>query len=180
MREVEGRKLVELILKGQGGLRQASVAILNIDTDVTDGLKWRLCKAAQQLQIPLIFVCDYGVANARNELDQKCLCLEVRHEPQNVEQALRRMTQRRVDTTCARLSTPRSCWYSVLQVESCQQLTSQRQRPAISFCCQATPRTCQRCLSCCSRAAKNSVEHSNFSTSLPVERALRPWSNARL
>ena len=79
MREVDGRKLVELILKGQGGLRQTSVATLNIDTDVTDGLKWRLCKAAQLLQIPLIFVCDDGPA--RNELDQKCLCLEVRHEP---------------------------------------------------------------------------------------------------
>ena len=32
VREVEGRKLVELILKGQEGLRQTSVAILNIDT----------------------------------------------------------------------------------------------------------------------------------------------------
>ena len=42
MREVEGRKLAELILKGQGGLRQTSVAILNIDTDVTDKLKWKL------------------------------------------------------------------------------------------------------------------------------------------
>ena len=49
----EGRKLVELILKGQGLLHQTSVAILNIDTDVTDKMKWRLCKAAQQLQIPL-------------------------------------------------------------------------------------------------------------------------------
>ena len=77
-----------------GGLRQTSVAILNIDTDVTDGLKWRLCKAAQQLQIPLIFVCDNGFVTARDELVQKCLCLEVRHDPQNVEQALRRMTQR--------------------------------------------------------------------------------------
>ena len=55
MPKVEGRKLVELILKEQGCLRQTSVAILNIDTDVTDELKWRLCKAAQQLQIPLIF-----------------------------------------------------------------------------------------------------------------------------
>ena len=89
MREVEGRKLVELILKRQGGLRQTSVAILNIDTDVTDGLKWRLCKAAQQLQIPLIFVCDDGVVTPREELVQKCLCLEVQQEPQNVEQALR-------------------------------------------------------------------------------------------
>ena len=94
MREVEGRKLVELIIKGQGGLRQTSVAILNIDTDVTDGLKWRLRKAVQQLQIPLIFVCDDGVVTARNELVQKCLCLEVRHEPHNVKQALRRVTQR--------------------------------------------------------------------------------------
>ena len=94
MREVEGRKLVELILKGQGGLHKTSVAILNIDTDVTDVLKWRLCKAAQHLQIPIIFVCDDGVVTARNELDQKCKCLEVQHEPQNVEQALRQMTQR--------------------------------------------------------------------------------------
>ena len=35
VREVEGRKLVELILRGQGCLRQTSVAILNIDTGVT-------------------------------------------------------------------------------------------------------------------------------------------------
>ena len=87
---------MELILKGQGckGLLQTSVAIWNIDTDVTDKLKWRLCNAAQQSQIPLIFVCDDGVVTARNELVQKCLCLEVRHEPQNVEHALRRVTQR--------------------------------------------------------------------------------------
>ena len=87
---------MELILKGQRGqgLRQTSVAILNIDTDVTDGLKWRLCKAAQQSQIPLIFVCDDDVVTARDELVQKCLCLAVRHEPHNVEQALRRVTQR--------------------------------------------------------------------------------------
>ena len=32
MREVEERKLAKLIMKGQGGLRQTSVAILNIDT----------------------------------------------------------------------------------------------------------------------------------------------------
>ena len=95
-REVEGRKFAKLIMKGQRGLRPTSVAILNIDTDVTDELKWMLCKAAQQLQIPPIFVCDDGVVAARNELVQKCLCLEVRHEAQNVEQALRRMTQRNV------------------------------------------------------------------------------------
>ena len=94
MREVEERKLAKLIMKGQGGLRQTSVAILNIDTDVTDELKWRLCKAVQQLQIPSIFVSDDGIVNARDELVQKCLCLEVRHEPQNVEQSLRRVTQR--------------------------------------------------------------------------------------
>ena len=61
---------------------------------MTDKLKWRLCKAAQQSQIPLIFVCDDVVVTARNELVQKCLCLEVRHEPRNVEQALRRVMQR--------------------------------------------------------------------------------------
>ena len=96
MREVEGRKFVELILKAQRsqGLRQTSVATLNIDTAVTDGLKWRLCKVTQQSQIPLIFVSDDGVVIARDDLVQKCLCLEVRHEPHNVEQALRRMTQR--------------------------------------------------------------------------------------
>ena len=59
-------------------------------------LKWRLCKAAQQLQIPLIFVSNDGVVTARDELVQKFLWLEVRHDPQNAEQALRRMTQRNV------------------------------------------------------------------------------------
>ena len=93
MREVEERKLAKLIMKGQGNLRQTSVAILNFDTDVTDELKWRLSKTAQQLRIPLIFVSD---VTARDELVQKCLCLEVRHNPQNAEQALRRMTQRNV------------------------------------------------------------------------------------
>ena len=48
------------------------------------------------MQIPLTFVSDNGIVTARDELVQKCLCLEVRHEPQNVEQALRRMTQRNV------------------------------------------------------------------------------------
>ena len=82
MREVEGCKLVILILKGQGGLRQTSVAILNIDTNVMNGLKWRLCKAAQQLKIPLIFVCDDGIVIARDDLVR------------NVEQTLRQLTQR--------------------------------------------------------------------------------------
>ena len=77
MREVDDRKLAKLIMEGKGGLRQTSVAILNTDTDVTDELKWRLCKAAQQLQIPLIFVSDDGVVTARDEL-------------------VRRMTQRNV------------------------------------------------------------------------------------
>ena len=94
MREVEERKLAKLIMKRHSGLRQTSVAILNIDTDVTDKLKWRSCKVTQQLQIPLIFVSDDGIVTARDELVQKCLCLEVRHDPQNAEQALRRMTQR--------------------------------------------------------------------------------------
>ena len=35
MREVEEHQFAKLILKGQGDLRQTSVAILNIDTDVT-------------------------------------------------------------------------------------------------------------------------------------------------
>ena len=63
VREVEVRKLVELILKRQGCLRQTSVAVLNFDTDVTDELKWRLWKAVQQLKIPLIFVSDDGIVN---------------------------------------------------------------------------------------------------------------------
>ena len=52
MRVVEGRKLVELIMKGQEGLRQTSVAILNIDTDVTDGLMWRSCKGSPTVADP--------------------------------------------------------------------------------------------------------------------------------
>ena len=68
MREVEERKLAKLIMKGQGGLRQTSVAILNIDTDVTDKLKWRSCKVTQQLQILLIFVSDDGIVTARDYL----------------------------------------------------------------------------------------------------------------
>ena len=63
-------------------------------------------------------------------------------------------------------------------VASCQHLTSQRQPPAISSC-RATPRTA-RGLELRSRTAKNSVEHSSVCTSLPVERAWRPWTNARL
>jgi len=129
MRDLEGRKLVELILKGQGsqGLRQKSVAILNIDTDATDGLKWRLCKAAQQSQIPLIFVCDDGVVTARDELVQKCLCLEVRHEPQNVEQALRRVTQRNgLNMAEACQSIAIACGHDVRKAINTAQLLGQR------------------------------------------------------
>ena len=114
-------------MKGQGGLRQTSVAILNIDTDVTNKLKWRLCKAAQQLQIPLVFVSDDGVVTARNELVQKCLCLDVRHEPQNVEQALRRMTQRNglnMPEVC--LSIAIVCGHDVRKVINAAQLLGQR------------------------------------------------------
>ena len=46
----------------------------------------------------------------------------------------------------AKLSTLCSCWDSDLQVASCQQLTSQHQLPVVSFCCRATPQTCQMCL----------------------------------
>ena len=127
MREVEGRKLVELILKGQGSLPQTSVAILNIDTDVTNGLKWRLCKAAQLSKIPFIFVCDDGVVTARDELVQKCLCLNVRHEPQNVEQALRRMTQRNgLDMPEACLSIAIACGHDVRKAINTAQLLGQR------------------------------------------------------
>ena len=129
MREVEGRKLVELILKGQGGqgLRQTSVAILNINTDVTDGLKWRLCKATQQSQSLLIFVCDDGVVTTRDELVQKCSCLEVRREPQNVEQALRRMTQRNsLNTPEACLSIAIACGHDVRKALSAAQTLGQR------------------------------------------------------
>ena len=126
-REVEERKLAKLIMKGQGGLRQTSVAILNIDTDVTDGLKWRLCKAAQQLQIPLIFVCDDGVVSARNELVQKCLCLEVRHESHNVEQPLRQLTQRNdlnMSEACPSIAIV--CGHDVRKAVNTAQLLGQR------------------------------------------------------
>ena len=127
MREVEGRKLVDLILKGQGGLRQTSVTNLNIATDVTDRLKWRLCKAAQQLQIPLIFVCDDDVVAARDELVQKSLCLDVRHQPQNVEQALRRMTQQNgLNLPEACLSIAIVCGHDVRKVINAAQLLGQR------------------------------------------------------
>ena len=129
MRKVEGRKLVEVILKAQRsqGLRQTSVAILNIDTDVTNGLKWRLCKAAQQSQIPLVFVCDDGIVTARNELVQKCLCLEVRHEPQNVEQALRRMTHRNgLNMLEACLSIAIACGHDVRKAINTAQSLGQR------------------------------------------------------
>ena len=129
MREVEGRKPVELILKAHGsqGLRQTSVAILNIDTDVTDGLKWRLCKVAQQLQIPLVFACDDDVVTARNELLQKSLCLEVRYEPHNVEQALRRVMQRKgLNMPEACLSIAIAYGHDVRKATNAAQLLGQR------------------------------------------------------
>ena len=127
MREVEGRKLVELILKRQEGLHQISVAILNLDTNVTDKLEWRLCKASQQSQIPLIFVSDDGVVTARNDLVQKCLCLEVRHESQNVEQALRRMTQRNgLNMPEACLSIATACGHDVRKATNAAQLLGHR------------------------------------------------------
>ena len=122
MREVEGRKLAELILKGKGGLRQTSVALLNIYTDVTDELKWRLCKAAQQLQIPLIFVCNGGVVT----LVQKCLCLDVRDELRNVKQALRRvMQQNGLNMPEACLSIAIACGHDVRKAISAAQTLGQ-------------------------------------------------------
>ena len=86
-----------------------------------------MCKASQQLQIPLIFVCDDGVVTARNELDQKCLCLEVRHEPQNVEQALRRMTQQNaLNMPEAYLSIAIACGHDVRKAINAAQLVGQR------------------------------------------------------
>ena len=125
MREVEGRKLAELILKGQGGgLRQTSVAILNFDTDVTDDLKWRLSMAAQQLQIPLIFVSD---VSAWDELVQKYLCLEVRHDPQNAEQSLRSVTRRNgLNMPEACLSIAIACGRDVCKAINAAQLMGQR------------------------------------------------------
>ena len=117
-----------------GGLRQTSVAILNIDTDVKDRLKRRSRKAAQQLQIPLIFVCDDGLVTARNELVQKCLCLDVRHELQNVEQAPQHVRGMPVDRNC--VWTRRAQGYQRRTVAG-----------TTFFKCRATPLTCPRCLS---------------------------------
>ena len=114
LREVERRKLTELILRGQGGLRQ----------DVTDELKWRLSKAAQELQIPLIFVSD---VTARDELVQKCLCSEVRYESHNVEQSLRRVTQRNgLNMPEACLSIAIACGHDVCKANNAAQLMGQR------------------------------------------------------
>ena len=127
MREVEERKLAKLIMKGQGGPRQTPVAILNFDTDVADKLKWRLSKAAQQLQIPFIFVCDDFVVIARDELVQKCLCLEVRHESHDVEQSLRRVTQRNgLNMPEACLSIAIACRHDVCKAINAAQLMGQR------------------------------------------------------
>ena len=94
---------------------------------MTDRLKWRLRKAAQKLQIPLIFVCDDDVVAARNELVQKCLCLDVRHEPQNVEQVLRRMTQQNgLNMLEACLSIAILCGHDVRKAISAAQTLGQR------------------------------------------------------
>ena len=93
---------------------------------MTDGLKWRLCKAAQQLQIPLTFVCDSGFVAARNEFDQRCRFLEVRYEPQNIEQALRRMTQRNgLNMPEACLSIAIACEHGVRKAINTAQLLGQ-------------------------------------------------------
>ena len=94
---------------------------------MTDGLKWKLCKAGQLSQIPLVFVCDDGVVTARNELVQKCLCLDVRHEPQNVEQVLRRMTQRNgLNMPEACLSIAIACGHDVRKAINAAKLLGQR------------------------------------------------------
>ena len=92
-----------------------------------NGLKWRLCKAAQQLQIPLIFVCDDGVVTARDDLVRKCLCLDVRHELRNVEQALRRVMQRSgLNMPEACLSIAIACGHDLRKAISAAQTLGQR------------------------------------------------------
>ena len=94
---------------------------------MTDKLKWRSRKAAQQLQIPLIFVCDDGVVTARDELVQKCLRLKVRHESHNVEQSLRRVTQRNgLNMPEACLSIAIACGHDVRKAISAAQTLGQR------------------------------------------------------
>ena len=94
---------------------------------MTDELKWRLCKAAQQLQIQLIFVSDDVVVTARNELVQTCLCLEVQHKPQNVEQALRLVMQRNgLNMLEACLSIAIACGHDVRKAINAAQLLGQR------------------------------------------------------
>ena len=94
---------------------------------MTDELKWRLYKAAQQLQIPLIFVSDDGIVAPRDELVQKCLCLEVRHESHNVEQSLRQLTQRNdlnMSEACPSIAI--ACGHDVRKAINTAQLLGQR------------------------------------------------------
>ena len=174
------------ILKGQGGLRQTLVVILNIYTDVTDGLKWKLCKAAQQLQIPLIFVCDNGVVTARNELDQKCLCLEVQHEPQSVEQVLRRTAQRNglnMSETGQSIAIARG--HDVRKAINVAQLLGQRSSSSeLSTADLSASAACHQLLLPSDATDVTDVlellEQDGVCISLPVERALRSWTNAHL
>ena len=65
--------------------------------------------------------------SARNELVQKCLCLEVRHKPQNVEQALRRVMQRNgLNMPEACLSIAIACGHDVRKAINTAQLLGQR------------------------------------------------------
>ena len=97
---------------------------MNFNTDVTDELKWRLSKASQQLQIPLIFVSN---VTARDELVQKCLCLKVRHESHNVEQSLRSVTQRNgLNMPEACLFIAVACGHDVCKAIIAAQLMGQR------------------------------------------------------
>ena len=153
---------------------------MNFNTDVTDELKWMLSKASQQLQIPLIFVSN---VTARDELVQKCLCLEVQHESHNVEQSLRRVTQRNgLNMPEACLSIAIACGHDVCKAINAAQLMGQRssssELPTANL---SAPAAChQLLLPDNATDVPESLSCRSRTTSLSVERALKSWTNARL
>ena len=71
--------------------------------------------------------CDDGVVIARDDLVQKCLGSEVRHEPQNVEQALRQLTKRNelnMSEACPSIAI--ACGHDVCKAINASQLMGQR------------------------------------------------------
>ena len=84
-------------------------------------------QVAQQLQIPLIFVSDDGIVTPRDDLVQKYLCIEVRHESHNVEQPLLQLTQRiDLNMSEACLSIAIACGHDVRMIINTAQLLGQR------------------------------------------------------